>query len=299
MPTSKHRTTLEQWRILQAVVDHGGYAQAGEALHRSPSSLNHAVSKLQLQLGVELLEVQGRKAFLTPQGEVLLRRSRQLTEDAYSLEVLAENLEIGWEPEITLSVENLFPQYVLFNALKNFYPDSRGTRLKIKSTVISGTTESITEGTADIVICATLPGGYLGESLGMIHLIPVAHPKHPLLLLDKEVDQKQLSAELQIVISDSGKKPSDSHGWLRSEQRWSVSDFEAAIGLLEAGIGFCWVPEHRVKKAIKENRLKTIPIKEGNRRTIPVHLVIPQPDKLGPSAQQLLLHLRDMEEVLS
>ena len=29
------RVTLDQWRTLQAVVDHGGFAQAAEALHRS------------------------------------------------------------------------------------------------------------------------------------------------------------------------------------------------------------------------------------------------------------------------
>ncbi|HBN88666.1 helix-turn-helix domain-containing protein, partial [Rheinheimera aquimaris] len=59
------RSTLEQWRILQAVVDAGGYAQAAELLSKSQSSLNHAVAKLQTQLGVELLEVRGRKAYLT------------------------------------------------------------------------------------------------------------------------------------------------------------------------------------------------------------------------------------------
>ena len=41
------KTTLEQWRILQAVVDHGGYAKAADYLNKSQSSLNHAVAKLQ------------------------------------------------------------------------------------------------------------------------------------------------------------------------------------------------------------------------------------------------------------
>ena len=35
------RVTLEQWRTLQAVVDHGGFAQAAEALHQG--GLNVAV----------------------------------------------------------------------------------------------------------------------------------------------------------------------------------------------------------------------------------------------------------------
>ena len=69
------KTTLEQWRILQAVVDHGGYAKAADYLNKSQSSLNHAVTKLQNLLDVQLLEVKGRKAFLTPAGELCDGRS--------------------------------------------------------------------------------------------------------------------------------------------------------------------------------------------------------------------------------
>lgn len=83
-----HKTTLEQWRILQAVVDHGGYFHAAEVLHRSQSSLNHAVKKLEHQLGVTLLEVKGRKAFfnLRRRGAVkaltLVNRYRRSTRSA-------------------------------------------------------------------------------------------------------------------------------------------------------------------------------------------------------------------------
>jgi hypothetical protein len=34
------KSTLEQWRILQAVVDAGGYSQAADLLNKSQSSLN-------------------------------------------------------------------------------------------------------------------------------------------------------------------------------------------------------------------------------------------------------------------
>ena len=70
------KSTLEQWRIFQAVVEFGGYAQAAERLNKSQSSLNHAVAKLQQTLGVALLEVRGRKAFLTDEvgGQAVLGR---------------------------------------------------------------------------------------------------------------------------------------------------------------------------------------------------------------------------------
>jgi DNA-binding transcriptional LysR family regulator len=90
------KSTFEQWRIFQAVVDCGGYAQAAEALNKSQSSLNHAVAKLQQSLGVALLEVRGRKAVLTPAGEIFLKRARQLSQQVEELENLANNLERQW-----------------------------------------------------------------------------------------------------------------------------------------------------------------------------------------------------------
>ena len=65
------KVSLDQWRALQAVVDYGGYAQAAAQMHRSQSSVSHAVSKLQAQLGVPLLRIEGRRAVLTTAGEVV------------------------------------------------------------------------------------------------------------------------------------------------------------------------------------------------------------------------------------
>ena len=56
------RITLEQWRALVAVVDHGSYAKASEALHKSQSSVTYAVQKLESLLGVQAFEIQGRKS---------------------------------------------------------------------------------------------------------------------------------------------------------------------------------------------------------------------------------------------
>ena len=37
--------TLEHWRLLAAVVDHGGFAQAAEQLHKSQSTVSHGVKQ--------------------------------------------------------------------------------------------------------------------------------------------------------------------------------------------------------------------------------------------------------------
>ena len=73
---SNPRISLEQWRSLLAVVDAGGYAQAASALHKSQSAVTYAVQKIEALLGVKVFEVVGRKAHLTPTGQVLYRRAK-------------------------------------------------------------------------------------------------------------------------------------------------------------------------------------------------------------------------------
>ena len=277
------KATLEQWRILQAVVDHGGYSKAAEALNKSQSSLNHAVTKLQHQMGVPLLEVKGRKAFLTNAGEVMLRRSRLLTQSAFELEQLADNLSQGWEPEITLYAEIIYPRAQLYRALQAFLPQSRGSRIRLIDSVITGTSDAITKKQADIVITGQLPKGYLGQPLTNVSLVPCISAQHRL-AQQVSVDVQELMQDLQVVIKDTSTLPDESLGWLKSEQRLTVSNFHEALTLVSQGIGFAWFPEHFVAPQLANSTLQAIPLKQGKTRTSMTHLVVPDENSIGPGA---------------
>ncbi|HEX6267151.1 MAG TPA: LysR family transcriptional regulator, partial [Burkholderiales bacterium] len=69
---------MDQWTALVTVVESGSYAKAGEVLHKSQSTLTYAIQRLEELLGLKVFEIRGRKAVLTPAGEVLYRRGRAL-----------------------------------------------------------------------------------------------------------------------------------------------------------------------------------------------------------------------------
>ncbi|WP_423186966.1 LysR family transcriptional regulator [Alishewanella sp. d11] len=280
------KSTLEQWRILQAVVDAGGYTQAAELLNKSQSSLNHAVAKLQTQLGVELLEVLGRKAQLTAAGEVMLRRSRILTQQIEDLELLADNLDKGWEPEIRIATELAYPKHFLYKALKQFYPLSRGSRVQIIDTVLTGTSEIITQKKADLVITGMVPKGYLSEPLYVTRFIPVVGANHALATLTS-LEQSELGQQLQIVIRDTAVKPQEHAGWLKAEQRWTVNNFEQAVDILKLGLGFCWLPDFVVNPLLENRVLQQLPLQQSSERLVPMSLLAPQEEALGPGSRQL------------
>ncbi|HEX9801875.1 MAG TPA: LysR family transcriptional regulator [Gammaproteobacteria bacterium] len=257
------RITLEQWRVLQAVVDHGGYARAARALHRSQSSLSYTVKRMQHQLGVALLRMEGRKAVLTETGEVMLRRSRQLLRDARTMEALARQMEQGWEAELRLVVDETFPSALLMQVLGDFDPISRGSRIVLLHAVKNGTMEELDRGAVDLAIAYQLPRGFCGSPLLGFDYIAVAHPEHPLHRLGHELSTFELRQQRQVVVRDSGLTQRRDPGWLDAELRWSVSNLETAITTISHGLGFGWLPAHAIAGPIGRGELKPLPLRDG------------------------------------
>ncbi|WP_153914538.1 LysR family transcriptional regulator [Shewanella sp. TC10] len=284
---SRAKSTLEQWRIIQSVVDFGGYAQAAEKLNKSQSSLNHAVAKLQTQLGIQLLEVKGRKAYLTEQGEVLLRRSRHLTQTVDELEQLANNLGEGWEPNLTIAREIIYPMHYLVDALKAFLPHSRGTRVTIIDSVMTGTHELILNNAADIAICGIPAKGHIAEPICESELFLVCSPSHSLAKQKVIADEQALAQYLQVVIKDTATHKTADTGWLKAEQRWTVSNFHEAKNILKTGIGFCWAPAYLVADDIAKGELQRLILKGSKSRMIQLSLLVPNRDKQGPASKLL------------
>lgn len=288
------RVTLEQWRTLQTVVDSGGYAQAAEALHKSQSSISYTVAKLQEQLGLELLKIEGRRAVLTPAGETLLRRSRHLIDQAMQLEQVASGLEQGWEAEVRLAVDGAFPKTALIQALQAFLPHSRGTRLTLREEILSGASEALLERKVDLAVTPWVPPGFMGETLLDIHFIAVAHPAHPLHQLGRKITAHDLSQQMQLVIKDSGIKQNRDNGWLGSDQRWTVTSLESARQLLENQLGFAWITTFDAVDPIRNGTLKPLDLDVDYTKHGTLYLVYAQKDICGPATHLMAENLKQV-----
>ncbi|MEC9319431.1 MAG: LysR family transcriptional regulator, partial [Pseudomonadota bacterium] len=64
----KHLST-DALRSFVAVIEFGGITAAGERLGRSQPAISIQIKKLEQQLGAELLQRQGQRLSLTPDGE--------------------------------------------------------------------------------------------------------------------------------------------------------------------------------------------------------------------------------------
>jgi DNA-binding transcriptional LysR family regulator len=281
------RSTLEQWRMFRAVVEHGGFAQAADAMHKSQSSINHAVHKLQDQLGLQLLEVVGRKAQLTDAGALMLRRAGQLLDQAEQLETIAGSLAQGDEAELRLAVDEVYPQDCLAAALETLSTEYPHTRVELFETVLSGGPERLIRGEVDLLVAGEVPAGFLGEALLEVEFAAVAHPQHTLFRLGRELNLQDLAAERQIVVRDSASGKRVDAGWLGAEQRWTVSHLATSINMISRGMGFAWLPLTRIGEAIINGSLKELPLERGSRRRVALFLTYADPDQAGPATCRL------------
>jgi DNA-binding transcriptional LysR family regulator len=286
------KTRAAQWRMLQAVVDLGGFAQAANALHRSQSSVSHAVATLQQQLGVPLLEPQGRRMVLTPSGSALLRDARQWLAGLERLEARAQRLRAGWESEVRLAVDSLFPTEMLLRILRQFSAHCGETRLQLREVVMSGADDALYAGQADLAIATRVPSGFLGDWLFDAAFQAVAAPSHPLFSLERPITADDLSQHTQVVVRDSGETAPRDAGWLGARQRWTVSKQETSMAAVLSGLAFAWLPVSSSAEAVAAGRLMPLPLLSGAIRKMPVYLIVADPAAAGPATLALAQWIR-------
>ncbi len=284
--------TLEQWRALIAVIEAGGYAQAAARLYKSQSTITYAVQRIEEQLGLKVFEIHGRKAVVTEAGQVLYRRARTLMEEALALERGAGAMGAGWQAELAIAAEIIFPTWLMLECLAEFSRERPETRIELYETVLGGTDEMLTEGKVEIAICSQVPKGYFGDPLMRLRGVAVAHPDHPLHQLGRELTERDLRRHRHIVIRDTGSKRSRSTGWEGAEQRWTVSNKATFIRALCMGMGFAWFPEDAIREELRSGLLKPLSLREGAERYAELYLVYADRDYAGRDARRLAEILR-------
>lgn len=280
------KITLEQWAAFKAVVDEGTYARAAEVLNKSQSSISYAIARLNELLPSPVLEQDGRKAVLTPTGSTLYRYAAGLLDQAYATEQAAQYMASGWESTVTLVTDALTPMSKVLCALQDFSSLSPQTRIKVLETSLSGTDEALIQRECDLAVVVKVPPGFLGDSLMDVRMLAVAHKSHPLAKLTT-ISEAELKTHRQIVVRDSGIRREQDAGWLGAEQRWTVSHFATSVDTVRAGLGFAFLPEHRIAKDLSDGELVQLSLEIGAVRNISLSLILTNPAHAGPATRAL------------
>ncbi len=93
---------FRQMKYFVAIADCGSFTEAAERCFISQSAVSQQIASLEAELGVKLIEREGRKFRLTPAGEYFARRSRAILADMD--EMREETVRIGSDSELNLNI---------------------------------------------------------------------------------------------------------------------------------------------------------------------------------------------------
>ena len=285
--------SLEQWRALVAVVDEGSYASAAEAIHKSQSAVTYAVQQIEKLLGVKAFRLEGRKAVITPAGRMLVSRARVLLDEAHGLEQAARRTSAGWEAEIAIAVEIVFPTWLLLRSLDRFGEDAPHTRIEVIEAVLGGAPEALLERRVDLALTPTVPPGFGGESLMRLDFVPAAHPDHALFRLGRPLTRKDLRKHRHLVVRDTSVKRDRRGTILEAEQRWTVGHMATSLQAARMGFGFAWYPRDKIREEIERGELKVLPLEDRGDVFADVYLVVADPEGAGPGVRRLAEILKE------
>lgn len=281
------RIDLDQWQAFLSVVDEGSFARAADALHKSQSSISYAIGQLNTLLPQPVLRQEGRRAVLTEAGKVLYRHAEQLLKQANDAEAVARSLAMGFESEVTLAIDSLQDAGSLASPLEQFSVQFPNTRIRILETTLSGTTETLLERKADLVISPEVPVGFVGRPIAGATLIPVAAPSHPLIACDRKIAETELRGHRQLVLRDSGLRRSIDAGWLQAEKRWTVSHFATSVKLLKSGLAFAFLPQEWIREELANGCLMKLTLETPMDRPAPLFVILSAQQAAGPATQAL------------
>lgn len=284
----KPKTTLDHWFVLKTVVEQGGFHQAAEYMGRSQSALSYAIAKLQQQLGVPLMEMEGRKAKLTEIGQLLVQDGNAILGGMMNIEERALSLARGHELKVHISVENIISQQTIIAVLADFRTHFPDTLLEVEFASLSTIHERYEQRASDIYLLSESSFGSFSQELGPLPLLCVASAMHPLAVQDKAVTRKDLA--LSHAIKCKSNETAKDMAYARdtfSASYWTFNSFSMVIDVIKAGLGYGWVPEHMIQSELENQQLVPLNLAEGALRTHMIRLVHKNLHGAGPAALHL------------
>ena len=265
--------TLDQLQVLDAIERLGTFARAAEELHRVPSAVSYAVKSLEEQLGVRLFERLGNRTRLTAEGRRVLEAGREVLDKARELERVAFVMREGWEPELHVVVDGVYPMEALARALRALAEAGAPTRVRLDVEYQEGVPERWERDRAQLMLILDFDpedDPLEMQALPAFDMVFVGAPG--------------ARTQYELVVRDSAdryrRQPKEAFGGHRDVVY--LSDFHSKRLALMAGVGQGWMPEHLVRDDLESGALEHL----GERRwTYHPQLVWRRGQVLGRAAE--------------
>lgn len=190
--------TLHQLRVFGMVARHKSMTEAARQLHMSQPAVSIQIKQLQESVGIPLIDVVGRKLYLTNAGERLYDAYTNINQELESFDSAVSELQGGLKGTLSISAASTAKYFVpyLLGEFQRRYPL---VKISLKVTNRNEVLRHLSENEFDLAVLTQLPDGDSIEAIPFFDnpLVMAAPPEHPLTKC-KTVTSEQLAEQTHI-----------------------------------------------------------------------------------------------------
>lgn len=289
--------SLNNLKTFIKVADKGSFSAAARNMGKAQSAVSTAIANMEIDLGVELFNRQGKFPVLTQEGQVLLREARQIVNSCHLFMERAGAFEEGIDSILRIAVDEIISKEIILDLLEKFGEKFAATELEILYGALGDIQTMVEQGRVDIGILVPndLPNQINPNRLvSHIAFIPVVSFEHPLAKKTK-LTLHDLESHRQLVITSRGGEREE-ESIILGKQIWMIESTDAIIDMVRRGVGWSFLPTQAVARDIEKRKLVKLSLFINIvEPLVPVYLIWTQQHSLGVAGQWMLEELSKME----
>lgn len=290
--------TLHELACLDALAAEGSFQAAAVRLHRTHPAVFAAIKSLEARVGTALVDRSGYRVQLTPAGEAFRLRAKDVLSEARALQAFAGHLARGDETDLRIVVGDLSPTAKVLPLLRRFFDECPNTRLHLHFEALTGPSERLFEGQADLILHHIDKADARLEwtDLFPVTLVPVLAPGFLPFPLTNDLSPRQMKDLVQCIIRDSARAPAKDYFVVEGAHSWTVADQLMKKELIVLGMGWGHMPLHLIDKELRAGRLLSIEGQHFKRSRVDIVMARLRNQPAGPVAERLWQFLGEHAE---
>lgn len=289
---------LTSLRLFVSVCETGNIARAGERASIVGSAISKRLALLEDQLGTPLLVRKRHGVVPTAAGQTLLEHARAMLDNAARIEHDMQAYARGARGQVRILASVSAMTESLADDVATFLrqPAHRDIQVDMEERVSPEIVRGVREGLASLGVCwdAAELGALQARPYRSDHLCMVVPSGHPLarrksLRFEETLDWEHVSLPVNSAVQVMLQRQAASLG-RRVRHRVVVTNFEAALRVVRAGLAISLVPREVTELQVAAYGLRVIPLAEpwAERRFV---ICYRDAHSLPPAAQLLVEHL--------
>lgn len=183
-PRFAELVSVHQLRLLMAVVEHGGFSRAADALNLSQPAISHQLKALSSAVGLPVVEIVGRRVQLTQGGGLLYEHARRILSEFEAAGTVLDELRGLERGRIRIAGDTTVAIYVLPDLLGDFRQEHPAVGLSLGVDNRRGLHDRLVANDVDFIVTGRqwvdTPVPLIARPFLGNELIAIASPRHHL-----------------------------------------------------------------------------------------------------------------------